>query len=78
MTPQERLKEIETSLVLKQTNLSVINIVKADAEWLIARVKRLEEALEKVNASWNGSSLWRGFPTEQLKTIVSKALEGDE
>lgn len=42
------------------------------------RIKKLLDVLKKVDASWNGGSLWRGFPMEQLKTMVRKAIREEQ
>lgn len=67
MKPSETLYDIEQNLALHIPDyLEFVPIHKADAEWLIARVKRLEEALQ--------------FYNEKLCDfeIARKALEGDE
>lgn len=51
---------------------------KQAIDWLILRVRDLTKVLEKVDASWNGPSLWRGFPTSQLKIYVREVLYKNE
>ena len=69
MTPSDRLKEIEEDFS-GDNDRSIMN---KDIEWLINRVRRLEEALRLIRTHEQDCSLDCGHPYSEI--IALKALE---
>lgn len=70
MTPQQKLKEIET-------NFAVCNLPNMDTAWLISRIKVLEEALDNIHKTfWSEINLHK--ERVRINEIVKEALEGTE
>ena len=81
MTPAERLKEIENATYqipgFGTLEMQERNRLKEDIRWLIARVKRLTEALEKLSTPIMIDSQWGKIPLSEYN-IARKALEETE
>ncbi len=67
MTPAERLKEIEEKWTNPKYEYEGEHIILDNANWLIARVKKLTEALEISLYTMRGS-------TSQLDLTVSREM----
>lgn len=82
VTPAERLKEIEEKIYQHNDHEmcdGISELFETDLPWLIARVKRLTEALEKIGnypPSDNQMHITIGFV--ECRGIARKALESED